>query len=116
MAAFPINIEDHLFSLKPGSVKPANRQTSSAGYTMSFSRATVKKKVFDFTLFNLNQTDWETLDTFFDTNQGGSFTIDFSCTGDSTTYTVVFDQDELIPEYTRSFPGNYTVPIVVREA
>lgn len=118
MAAFPTNMDDHLFSFNSRTIKPANRQVSSAGYTMSFSRGSLSKKAFDFTLSNLNNTDRETLETFIDDNQGVSFTINFTCTGDSTTYNVVFEQDEFLFKRDRTFSetdGTYTIEIKVRE-
>jgi len=119
MAAFPISTTDHLLNFKSRSVKTANRQTSSAGYPMSFANATVAKEAFKFTLFNLSNTDRETLQTFFDTNQGTSFTIDFTCTGDTTTYTTIFDQDEIEFNYVKAVDGGatgkYTLDLSIKE-
>jgi hypothetical protein len=115
MAAFPLTLDNYLKSFKTRTVKPSNRQTSSAGYTMSFSRATTSKKAFDFTIGWLTNTERETLETFFDTNQGTSFTIDFTCTGDTTTYTVVFDMDELSFDYIKTFPAEYDLTLSLKE-
>lgn len=118
MAAFPTDLDTHLFEFKSTSVKPANRQTSSAGYTMGFPKGTIIKKAFDFTLSNLNNTDKETLQTFFDDNQGISFTIDFTCTGDTTTYNTIFDQDVLEFKRNRTFSetsGTYTLNLKIKE-
>ena len=39
-------LDNKVISLKEKTIKPANRQKSSAGYTMSFPRGSVNKKAF----------------------------------------------------------------------
>lgn len=115
MASFPTDLPTTLISFKSKNLKPSNKQTSSAGYTMAFPKGTILKKVFNFKLSYLSNTDKETLETFFDANQGLTFQIDFTCTGDTTEYDVVFDIDELEFVYERRFPAYYTIDIKVKE-
>ncbi len=116
MATFPTDLDLHLFpNFSSKSLKPSNRQTSSVGYTMAYPKGTVTKKIFEFGLAYLSNTDKVTLQTFFDTNQGLAFDIAFTSTGDSTTYSVIFDQDELDFVYVKRFPAQYTLKVKVKE-
>ena len=113
MATWPI--DDKYIAISEQTIKPANRQTSSAGYTMSTAKGTVAKKLFDLKLSYLSKDDKDTLITFFDDNQGGSFTLNDPDPNSNDTYTVMFDQDEIIFEYIRTFPGEYSLNIRLRE-
>lgn len=66
------------------------RSQTENGYT--FSRAKTTKVKYKFSLdYIVSKNDFNTLETFFITNQGSSFNIVW----DSVTYTVVFTIDEL---------------------
>jgi len=113
MATWPI--DDKYVSIKENVIKPANRQTSSAGYTMSFSKGSLNKKIFTVKLSYLSKDEKDTLKTFFDDNQGSSFTLNDPDPYSTDTYEVVFDQDELSFEYIRVFPAEYSLDVKFRE-
>lgn len=107
MALFPV--EEKVVALKEKQNKPANRQTSSAGYTMSFSRGTTLKKTFVIDMAYLSKIEKDEIQVFFDMYQGDSFSLNDPDPNSNEVYTVVFAQDELEFVYTRVFPGEYTL-------
>lgn len=113
MALWPL--DNKVTSLKEKLVKPSNRQTSSAGYTMSFPKGTVTKRILAISMAYLSKANKDTIETFFDANQGLAFTINDPDPNSSDVFTVVFDQDDLEFTYTRVFPGEYALDITVRE-
>lgn len=113
MATWPI--DDKYVTLRERIVKPVNRQTSSAGYSMSFSKGTIKKKAFTMQLSFLSKTQKDTIETFFNDNQGLSFVLNDPDPNSTDTYNVIFDQDSIEFEYIRVFPGEYSLELNVRE-
>ena len=72
----------------------ALRSQSEGGYM--FSRKKFTKPKYKFELEHLfNESDFETLNTFFETNQGTSFDLVFK----GITYRVIFGIDELSPDH-----------------
>lgn len=80
-------------------VKKIKRQTSSAGYTMSSSAATLTKKQFSLSWSLLDNTEKGLMETFFDTTGGASFT--WTNPTDDVEYTVLFGQDDLTFKHLR---------------
>lgn len=113
MAEWPV--DNKVVSLKEKTNKPSNRQTSSAGYTMSFPKGTVSKKILEIGMAYLTKENKDTIVTFFDSNQGKIFTINDPDPNSDEVFSVVFDQDELEFTYTRVFPGEYTLTLNLRE-
>lgn len=97
MATWPI--DDNYTGFSKTVIKLANRQVSSAGYQMSTGRGTVKKYRFNVEISYLTETQTGTISTFFDTNQGTSFTLNDPNPNSSATYEVEFDQDEIEFKY-----------------
>jgi hypothetical protein len=79
------------FSLIP--IKKANVQISAAGYPMSSALAIVTKNKIRIQYEKVSTTDKASVDTFFDTNQGSSFSLYIPL--NSTAYEVIFNQDEI---------------------
>lgn len=113
MATFPVN--DKVVELEERIIKPSNRNVSSAGYAMTFSRGTIKKKAFIMRLSWLSKSEKDTIETFFNDNQGLEFTLNSPDPNDSGSYNVIFDQDDLSFKYIRAFPGVYSLDLNVRE-
>lgn len=93
MADFPsIRTSDwELFKERPR--KRQIRTSFEAGYIHSRSAATQMKRVFSIGWKWLLRTEYNTLVTFFDTNQGGTF--NFTHPISSVVYVVGFVNDEL---------------------
>jgi len=72
----------------------AIRSQTEGGYM--FSRKKFTKAKYKFELEHLfSESEFDTLNTFFETNQGTSFDLTFK----SNNYTVIFGIDELTPDY-----------------
>lgn len=110
-----INTTNKVVTLKEKSIKLANKQTSSAGYTMSFSRSTTRKRLFTISYAYLSKADKTAIETFFNANQGTSFTMNDPDPNNTEVLTLIFDQDELEFTYVRVFPGEYTLELQLRE-
>lgn len=93
MPIFPTPAAVTAFTETP--VKVANRKKSAAGYTISFGRGTVMKKEFTMSV-RATRAEKEIINTFFDTNQGGSFVLNSTDPADTTDYDVMFLQDEIV--------------------
>lgn len=113
MALFPV--DNKVVSLKEKTNKPSNRQTSSAGYTMSFPKGTVSKKILEISMAYLTKADKDAIIDFFNLNQGMIFTINDPDPNSDEVFSVVFNQDALEFTYTRVFPGEYALDIIVNE-
>jgi hypothetical protein len=119
MATWPF--DDNYTNLKKRIIKPANLQTSSAGYTMSFPKGTVKKRawVMEVSFLSLDQAD--VLEAFFDANQGLGFDIQNPDPNLTGSIGVIFDQDEIELKYVdvsqngTPTKGEYKTSINVRE-
>lgn len=86
-------------------VKPANRQKSAAGHTISFSAGTSIKKEIDVGIKNLTTIEKSAVRDFFNTQQGGSFLLPGPDPNDSNTYTMSFNQDEIKWNFDGEFPS-----------
>lgn len=98
--------------LRQKTIKPAYRGKSSAGYTMSRAMATTSKEEFEVGYDFLSSSDRDTLQTFFNTNQGIEFNWTHPETGGST-YSVVFAEDELF--FTAKPPFYWTITLKLQE-
>ncbi|MBU1193959.1 MAG: hypothetical protein KJ666_18885 [Bacteroidetes bacterium] len=92
MATFPTPAAVTGFKDTPA--KAANRQKSSAGYTISFARATLIKTEFELAV-RATAAEKAAIKTFFDTWQGGIFELNSVDITDTTVYQVVFLQDDI---------------------
>lgn len=90
-------------SLAQRTVKPSFKGKSSAGYTITSSRATIAKKEFDLGYEALTEADRDTLQTYFENNAGSSFSWTHPESG-GATYTVFFVDDEIEFKWV---PSNY---------
>jgi len=113
MATFP-TIEI-LTGLSVKNIKPANRKTSAAGYSMSRARATVTKKEFTLKYECVSAADKTTVDDFFDANQGQVFNLNAPDPADSTIYTVIFGQDSIDWTYSNQGAGSWSTLIIFQE-
>ena len=75
-------------------IKPTQRDVSAAGYVMARSKATLLKKEFLIKYNNMTTAERDTLEAFFDANQGLEFDWTHPEQG-GDTYQVVFNQDEI---------------------
>lgn len=91
--------------------KPIRQETSSAGYTMSFARATTTKKTFNLSWLRMSVSDKENLDAFFGVYAGQSFT--WINPLDSASYTMMFGQEEIRFKHRT---GKYTASVTLKEA
>jgi len=98
--------------LQQKTVKPADRKTSAAGYTMARAKATLAKKEFQLLYNFLTKTERNTLQTFFDGNQGLEFNWTHPETGGST-YQVVFAADDI--EFSWVSPDRWSIKFVIKE-
>lgn len=101
--------------IKEKSIKPVNSQSSSAGYNMTYSRGTTKKRSFTISYAYLSKTLKTAIEDFFDANQGGDFTINDPDPNNTEVLHVTFDQDELEFVYVHVYPGEYTLSLQLRE-
>jgi len=98
--------------LQQKTIKPAQRSTSSAGYTMARAKATIAKKEFKVMYQNLTTAERNTLQTFFNSNQG----LEFDWTHpepSGSTYQVIFNQDDI--EFVWISFGLWTVTFKIKE-
>lgn len=95
--------------------KPANRQTSAAGYTISTARATTAKKEFVLNYTAMPPADKTTLKDFFDANQGKSFTLSSPDPDEVKDYTVIFNQDEVSFSAETQLPGKWRTDVNLKE-
>lgn len=93
MADWPDIRESDWQLLKEKAKKRQIRTPFEAGYVQSRAAATQLKKEFAIGWYWLLRSDYDTLVTFFENNQGGSFNWDHPVTG--TTFIVKFMTDEL---------------------
>jgi len=114
MADWPSGIDkpDRVKRIK---VKKAHRGTSELGYVQSRSRWTGSKYRFILEWDAMSEDDFDLLDTFFDDNQGLSFTWTHPKT--DTEYTCVFSSDEIEfdPVIFTSEYIYYTVSVEIEE-
>ena len=75
-------------------VKKANRQTSAAGYTISFGRGTVIKRKFRLS-GRYTAAEKAAAIAFLDTHQGAVFIFSSQDATDTTDYQVIFLADEI---------------------
>ena len=113
-------LDNRVTALKERIIKPSNRQTSSAGYSMTRPKGTVKKRAFTIQMSYITYAEKTHatlgIEKFFDDNQGVAFLINSPDPNDTGgPYTVIFDQDQLEFEYTRVFPGEYSLELNVKE-
>ena len=77
--------------------KPALRKSYDGGYEQSRPKYTRSTKTFELNYKALNETDADTLSSFFETYQGDSFLFVHPAT--SVEYTVRFKNDSLAFDY-----------------
>ena len=93
-------------------IKTKYKGISSSGYMMTRAKATASKKEFLVKYTFLTNTERDTLQTFFDTNQGLGFNWTHPESG-GETYFVVFIEDEL--EFTLTLPYYWILNFKIRE-
>jgi len=109
MASFPSIVPN---DLQHKIIKKKISAESSAGYFMSRPAGSVAKKEFTLSFASLTITERNTLQTFFDTNQGLAITWTHPETG-GATYNVSFLEDELSFNYVPV--DRYSVSVKLRE-
>jgi len=108
--------DENVVSLKEVFIKPSNRQTSPAGWSMARPRATTNKRTFILQMNYFSYAEKNAIRDFFDANQGIVFTLNTQDPNDgSETYDVIFDQDSLEFIYQKVYPGEYSLDLRVKE-
>ena len=98
-------------SLTESIIKKAHRSDSELGYIQSRAVWTGSKKSFELGWNGMSTVDKAFLETFFDSNQGSSFTWTHPIT--STSYTCLFTGDNLSFEFVA--PGYWALTITIEE-
>jgi hypothetical protein len=93
MPSWP-NIKQPSSGLSGSLYKPQIKMEFEANYVQTRPAGSRTRRRFNLKWDALTSADFNTLATFFDTNQGGSFTIT-APPPDSTSYTCVFATDEI---------------------
>ncbi len=117
MGTWPV--DGKAISLGEKTNKPSNRQMSSAGYPMSFPKGTTLKRIFNIQFDFISKAEKDEIETFFDTYQGASFTLNSQDPNSSDTYTVIFNQDDIEFTYQKLYDsvdsGKYSTTIEFAE-
>ena len=110
MALWPV--DNKIVSIKDRIIKPVHKQKSAANYTMTFPKSTVKKRGLKVSMSWLTKAEKDTIETFFDVNQGLLITLNSPDPNYTTVHSVIIDQDELEFEYIDIYPnGEYNLDI-----
>lgn len=103
-----------IFDYKRTTIKKTYTGTSASGYTMTYPKSTIAKKIFTVTYDGLTRDERDNVETWFNANAGSSlpFVDPDDLTG-STVYDVVFDTDEI--EFEFSPPYYWSITLSLRE-
>lgn len=93
-------------------IKPVSKSSYDGGYTQRVAKFTRTLSQFTFSHENLSQIEKETLEAFFNQNQGLSFT--FVHPLNSETFEVSFDSDDVSFSYDKIFQC-YSTKIALME-
>ncbi len=113
MAVWP-SIAEPIFPIREVTLFPAYSTEKEGPYVQQRRKWSKAKKVFSLEWDEkcaLTETDYQLLETFFLNNQGLAFTWTHVATG--TSYTVMFNQDELDSQIV--FPGYRSLSVQIRE-
>lgn len=109
MAIYPVlNIE----SFEKKTVKPVSKSSYDSGYTQKVAKYTRSVAQFSFSHENLDETQMETLELFFKTNQGSSFT--FVHPLNENSFEVTFEMDEISFDFDKTMK-TYSTKIMLSE-
>lgn len=111
MATWPDIEKPSGLSQKP--VKKQIRSDFSAGYVQSRPLWTRMRKQFELSWSTMKSSDLSTLESFFESNQGGSFTWTHPETGAS--YTCLFSDDSIDANFLKGSLDRYKVTVNIEE-
>ena len=91
-------------------IKEAIRSESEGGYGRTRAKYTKPRYQFDLDYIAISESDFETIESYFLSNQGMTFS--FVYPRDSQTYTCMFNQDSIGAEYISSDKVNCKVSLI----
>lgn len=111
MAAWP-SIQDPSYPFNESTFKRQIKTNFESGAVLSRAGATVSKRIFQLRWNAIPEADYQTLNTFFETNIGLTFTWTHPLTLEVITARFSEDKlDSVIP-----FPNHRQVTVVIEEA
>lgn len=91
-------------------IKEAIRTESEGGYGRTRSKYTKPRYQFDLDYIAISESDFETIEAYFLSNQG--LTFNFVYPRDAQTYVCMFNQDSISAEYISSDKVNCKVSLI----
>jgi hypothetical protein len=95
-------------------IKSQIKNDFESGYVSSRAKWTRSRKKFELSWDAMSSTDKATLETFFDTNLGDTFT--WTHPSENAEYTVRFSEDTINADYKKGSIGYWQVSLVLEEA